>query len=308
MRRTHQRANMTSPLAHHTWETIQAIHAAQRQEGRIQQQTLVRLFEALEQQDDAVLKKVVDLGLAMDTPLVRDGEQSHPSAGRLFPEGYPWSTMTPMGWAAWHGDVDVMSRLISLGADPWLPAAGGRDALWLVTLGGHPGALEFLMGQVPAETGGSFWNARSSGGKRHTRLMEAVMARNVDAVAGILGQRGLDLAAVDKDGRTALHLNFLQSPYSPEDQQIGQMLIDYGAPAGAEDHDGVSVAALAETPEQNTLISRAKLQAVAEDARKKAAAQRAELDAMRQGQVPMQTDEADFEQIKRPVIFKKPRF
>ena len=134
------------------------------------------------------------------------------------------------------------------------------------------------------------------------------MARNVDAVAGILGQRGLDLAAVDKDGRTALHLNFLQSPYGPEDQQIGQMLIDYGAPAGAEDHDGVSVAALAETPDQNTLISRAKLQAVAEDARKKAAAQRAELDAIRQGQVPMQTDEADFEQIKRPVIFKKPRF
>lgn len=299
---------MTSPLADHTWETIQSIHAAQRQEGRIQQQTLVRLFEALEQQDDTMLRRIMDLGLAIDTPLLKDGETSHPTAPRFFPEGYPSSTITPMGWAAWNGDIDVMERVISLGADPWLAAAGGRDALWLVTLGGNPAALDFLTQHIPPEVGPAFWNARSTGGKRHTRLMEAVMARNVEAVAGIVGQRGLDLQAVDKDGRTALHLNFLQNPYEAADQQIGQMLIDYGAPAGAEDHDGVSPAALANGPEQEALISRARLQAVAEEARRKAAEQRAEVEALRQGKVSTPADDADFEQIKRPVIFKRPRF
>lgn len=299
---------MSSQLADHTWETMQSIHAAQRQEGRIQQQALFRLFEALEQEDDTLLKRVIDLGIAIDAPLLKKGEISHPGAFRFFPEEYPVDVITASGWAAWRGDVRTLQRLHDLGADFLLPSAGGRDALWLAALGRNLDSLDFLTKHIPDYAGPGFWNARASGGKRRTRLMEAVMARNVDAVAGIVGHHGLDMMAVDKDGRTALHLNFLQAPYTDEDQQIGRMLIDYGAPAGAEDHEGVSPAALAETPEQQALITAARLNAVAEAAKQKAAEQRAELEAARQGPVTTPEDDADFVQIKRPVIFKKPRF
>lgn len=299
---------MSSSIAQHTWHTIQSIHAAQRLDEQIKQQALVRLFEALERDDRVALKALIDQGISVDSLLLKDGETSHPTAERFFPENFPCSSITAMGWAAWNGDIDVMERLINLGADPWLAAAGGRDSLWLAGLGGNPKSWEYLEDKVPDFAGPGFWNARAAGGMRHTRLMEMVTSANVDAVAGILSNPGVDVEAVDKVGRTALHLNMLQSPYTDNDQQIGRMLIDYGAPVKAEDHDGVSPAALADTPEQQALMNVAGLREIAEEARIKAAEQKAELEALRQGHKTLSKDDADFEQIKKMPKMNRPKF
>lgn len=299
---------MSSSIAQHTWETIQSIHAAQRLDGLIMQQAMVRLFESLEKDDRVALKSLLDQGIAIDNLLIKEGETSHPTAERFFPEDFPYSSMTAMGWAAWNGDIDVMERLINLGADPWLSAAGGRDSLWLAGLGRNPKSWEFLEAKVPDYVGPGFWNARSAGGMRHTRLMEMVTAANVDAVAGILSNAGVDVMAVDKVGRTALHLNMLQAPYTDDDQQIGRMLIDYGAPVRAEDHDGVSPAALADTPEQQALMNVAGLKEIAEEARAKAIAQKEEIEAQKQGHKPLSEDDADFVQIKKMPKMNRPKF
>lgn len=295
-------------LARHTWETIQSIHAAQRLDGLILQQALVRMFEALSKGDDVSLYKIIEQGIAVDSPLHRDGESSHPLAGNFFPEGFPWNRITAMGWAAWVGDIGSMEKLLELGADPWLAAAGGRDCLWLAGLGGNPESYRFLESKLPDTLGAGFWNARSVGGMRYTRLMEMVMARNVEAVVSVLGRPGVDIQAVDKTGRTALHLNLLQSPYTSEDEQIGRLLVDYGAPVRAEDHDGVSPAALADTPEQQALMKVAGLMEVAEEARKKALAQRQELEALRSGPVPLSEDDADFAPIRKIPKMNRPKF
>lgn len=297
-----------SHLAPHAWELIQSTHAAQRLDGLIMQQAIVRLFEALDKRDDVALRTLMERGIAPDSPLYKDGEISDPTAVKYFPENFPWSSITAMGWAAWTGKIDAMEKLIALGADPWLAAAGGRDSLWLAGLGGNPDALKFLEEHIPENASAGFWNARSTGGMRRTRLMEMVTARNVDAVDLCISGRGIDLHAVDKMGRTALHLNMLQDPYTDEDQQIGRMLVDYGAPVRVEDHDGVSPAALATSPEQEAIMRVAGLMEVAEEARLKAMAVKAEEQALKNGPVPLSPDDADFTQIRKMPKMNRPKF
>ncbi|MBN6710009.1 ankyrin repeat domain-containing protein [Haemophilus haemoglobinophilus] len=67
-----------------------------------------------------------------------------------------------------------------------------------------------------------------------TRLIEAVENSNVKAVR-ILLNHGVNVEEKDKDGRTALHYNFIKDPYTENDRQIGILLTVVGLSPFEED-------------------------------------------------------------------------
>lgn len=287
-----------------SWQVISETASRTRQEERMRQQAVFRLIQSLEQGDDVIFKKLLNMGIPVDAPLYIKGDTSSPLAEELMPDDFPFEFVTPACWAAWHDDVTSLEKLVNSGADLSFPGPTGRDALWFALLNNSVHSWDYIKRQAQ-ETGMDIpWNARTSDGKRKTRLMDAVVYRNLDAVRDLIGH--VDLSAYDVHGRTALHYNFLQNPYTEVDVNIGQLLINYGAPVEAEDYEGVSVASLAQTPEQQALMDRAVLAKISQETFEKAQAQRDKLDAQKPSP-EMDPSEPQFPQIQKPVIFKKPR-
>ena len=88
--------------------------------------------------------------------------------------------------------------------------------------------------------------------------------------------------------------------------QIAQLLVEYGAPVTTEDHEGVSPAALAQTPEQKSFIDYANLKEITMEAYERAQKQRRQLEADTPTPAPSDPSEPNFPQIQKPVRFKKP--
>ena len=324
-----------SSVSDRTWGAIRQIHEDQRLDQRIEQQALFRLFEAVRNEDSGLATRLADQGAPLDGMLWKDGEAAHPLAAEMFPPAYPYRGLTPVGWAALTGNVKALTLLESLGADLWTPVESGRDALWLASLGvgglgklaprstagphvpvqpdtfqaggdsNHVLAWDWLYDRLPDWIGRGFWNAQAADRMHRSRLQEAVLARALPAVQAIAPKA--DLSAVDREGRTALHLNLLQTPYTDDDQAIGRLLVQYGAPPRQQDHEGISPAALAQEPAQKALIDNAVLLEITHQEYEAAQALRAERDA-EPTREPGAKDpsEPDFAQINRPPVFKRP--
>lgn len=284
------------------WEVVSHSITHQRQNERVQQQSLYRVLEALSKRNDIILEKLVETGVFLDAPLLKSGDSAAPNASAMFPLDYPFDRITPMGWAAYTDDVAALERLYNLGADPSFPGPQNRDALWMALWGNSVHAWDWLK-NIIADTHGINWNMRSTDGHRTTRLMDAVVRKNIFAVRDIIPN--VDVSAVDYVGRTALHYNLLQDPYTEIDLQIGRMLVEYGAPIESEDHEGVAPAALAHTSEQQALMDNAILASVSLEAHARAEAQRNHISAQEPVAQPDPT-EPGFPQIQKPVRFKKP--
>lgn len=290
-------------LNKHQWELISQSVINTRQNERVQQQSVYRLFQALIKNDDVLFRRLQEAGVVLDAPLHKNGDSSVPGAEEFFPMDYPFDQITPVGYAAFTDDVDMLMKLYNNGADILFPGATGRDALGLAAWNRSVHAWDWLR-DTAMDTGLSIvWNQRSSDGKRTTRLMDAVVRRCVFAVQEIASR--VDVSAWDNTGRTALHYNFLQDPYTDVDLQIARILVEYGAPVHVEDHDGVSVAALAVTPEQEALMDNVMLRQVSEEARLRAEDQRNKLKA-NAPEPERDPSEPQFPQIQKPVKFKRP--
>jgi len=284
------------------WNLISESVLKTRQNERIQQQAMYRLFQALSNGDDDMLRRLLENGVVLDLALHKNGESAAPRADEFFPADYPFNQMTPVLWAAFNNDVPTLKILYEYGADILFPAVAGRDALTLAMWNNAVGAWSWLRDTAHEHGMNIPWNQRSNDGKRITRLMDAVRLRNLFAVQEIVTH--VDVACWDAQGRTALHHNFLQDPYTDVDYQIARVLVDFGAPTRVEDHEGVSVVALAATPEQEALMDNVLLREISEEARLKAEDQRNRLKA-NQDQPERDPTEPGFPQIQKPVKFKR---
>ena len=290
------------------WDAVSHTVSVTRQNERVRQQHAFRLVEALKKNDDVMFKKIMSMGISPDTPLYLEGDTASPLAKDLFADVPVFSSLrmdfvTPLGFFAISDDVVAMDKLLKADADLSFPSYHGRDPLWLSMIASAPNAWDFIKSYF-ASTGQEIpWRARTSNGKRTTRLMDAVVHRNLDAVRDIIGH--VNVGDSDYSGRTALHYNFLQDPYTEIDMNIGRLLVNYGAPVEAQDHDGVVPAALALAPEQKVLIDAAVLSKMTQEAFDRAQGQRQKMD-MENIVKPSDPTEPGFPQIQKPVRFKKP--
>lgn len=283
------------------WDFISKTVSNTRQAERVQQQALYRLMEALQNGDDVLVRKLLDMGVLLDAPLYMDGDTASPLAKDLLPRDYPFPFITPVGWAAFTNNTSVLEKLAVLGADFSFPGPTGRDALWMSLMNNAIAAWDWIKNHHDTLGFDIAWQARSTDGKRTTRLMDAVVRRNLDAVRDVLGN--VDVGAMDNTGKTALHYNFLQDPYTEVDVAIGRLLINFGAPVATEDHEGVSPAALAHTPEQQTLLDNAVLAKISHEAFERAQAQRLQLEANKPTPAPDPTEPA-LPQLQKPRQFR----
>lgn len=285
------------------WELITQTVMGTRSAERIEQQGLYRLFQSIVNGDDYMIRRLIEHGVMLDGALLKEGETCAPGAIEFFPVDFPYNHITPVTWAAYNDNVDALSVLYDNGADLLFPSIAGRDAMTVASWNNSVKAWDWIK-KTTVESGLNIsWNQRSNDGKRITRLMDAVIHRCVFAVKDIANQ--VDVSAVDAIGRTALHHNFLQDPYTEDDTVIARILIDYGAPVRVEDHDGVSVAALANRSEHEMLLDNALLRQVTEEAHLRAEAQRNRLKAS-QPEGPKDPSDPGFPQIQKPVKFKRP--
>ena len=276
------------------WQSIVETASAQSRNNRLRQQELYRLFESLKN------KRRHEFDLAakntpLDIPLLLSGTDASPLAGNFKPENYKFNLITPMTWAACNDDVESLNWLIDAGADPSMPSVDGRDPLWMASIFNSANAWDWLLDHTTR------WNARTVDGKRTTRLIDAVISSNVYAVKDLI-MHGIDGKAVDNTGRNALHYNFLQNPYTDNDQTIGRMLVDYGVPSDAKDHEGVAPVALAENEAQQALMEKSLLMKVAAEELEYAKAQRLHLEATKPRLSPSEADptEPGLPQITKP--------
>ena len=286
------------------WELISHSVITQRHDERVQQQALFRLFDAVERRDSSLIARLVEHGVPLDAPLQLSGPTATPLADQYRPLDYPFDQISAMGWAAFRDDVDGLELLYRHGADPSFPGPTGRDPLWMAMWANSVHSWDWIKNTSLSSPYGVNWSLRTADGHRTTRLMDAVIRRNLNAARDIVGN--VDLHAVDYTGRTALHHNLLQDPYTDMDIQIARLLIEYGAPVNVEDHEGVAPAALAATPEQEALMDRAMLNDISQEAHERAAAQRQHLDAQKPAPMDPDPSEPQFPQIQKPVKFKKP--
>lgn len=288
----------------HQWALISKTVSGTRQQERMSQQAVFRLIDSLKKQDDVMFRQILDMGISPDAPMFIYSDIAPPLAKEMVPSSYPYDFVTPLAWAAVHDDVEALAKLVEAGADVSFPGPTGRDVLWLAMIHNTFHAWTWIKNHYDQMGLDIPWNARSADGKRTTRLMDAVVHRNLEAVQDMMGR--VDVSAVDNTGRTALHYNFLQNPYTDVDSAIARLLINYGAPVHTEDHEGVAPLSLANTPEQEALLDVALLTQVTEEARLRAQQQRNQLEA-KQPSPERDPSEPTFPQIQKPVIFKRPK-
>jgi len=131
-----------------------------------------------------------------------------------------WTLLMAM---AYHNHLPAVRWLVAHGALPGLSDQMGRDAAWWVTDAGHTEMALWLLSRRQVAP-----MAVLRDGTRLTRLMAAVRARNPKVVALLL-QRRVPVDVHDANGRTALHHNARQTPYTEDDALIAALLLAHHA-------------------------------------------------------------------------------
>ena len=237
-----------SPMSQHIsnkeWARQRESFEGRKEEVRIIQQRLFRVFQALARQDMNTAEKYVADGVALDLPLLLDeaSPDSVPNASQWRPvEGGELTSITLLGWAAANGEKDVLLWLLRRGAEPSHTFSGNRDAAWLAMERGHDEIHKILMDR------GAMPGLRIKDEATTSRLMAAARGGHLAAVRHVLS-RNINVNAYDTRGRTALHYNLARDPYEDDDVEIGRLLLQSGANPNMEDADGIPPHALNESP------------------------------------------------------------
>lgn len=262
---------MPQRISDREWQmAASAVDAAQAFE-RASQQRVFRLVQALGRGDTQGALKALQAGAGIDEPLKFDVENDGvPGALELLPPEFALPNtgtpvpppLTPLAIAAIKNDRDATQWLLDNGALVGTVLSAGRDAAWFAIENRASDCYRLLMEQ------GAWPALILSDSSRRTRLMAAVLVRDEHAVGDLLRRR-VKVNQYDRAGRTALHHNLAQVPYTDEDAVIARLLLAEGANPNVEDNDGIPAHALAKTDEQKALMDGYRIGAVTDEVRRK---------------------------------------
>lgn len=291
------------------WNRIAASVDGHLQYADAQMQRLFRLFQALRMDNLKEAQEFIFDGAPLDLPMVLDSNAGGPARAEQFrlPELDGVTELTALAWCAGRGNLDQVKWLLQQDASPLALFAGSRDAAWIAMDTGHVDIMDLLLKQ------GAMVNHRVRDGKDTTRLIAAVrpVDPNPDIVRCLLEHKA-NAQHYDSLGRTALHYNFQKDPYTPNDVEIGRLLIEWGGNPAAVDKENVRVADLAHTDYQYALIRQhglekslpAPVESVYESAAEPEPAQ--EFD--HRNIIRPEAGDPGIPQLNKAPIFKKPRF
>lgn len=255
---------MARSISNHEWQMTRTAVDGRLAAVRGQQQRLFRVGQALWKGDLKTALSYVEDGAPIDQPLeVDEARGAVPGVASLFPAewGAPRS-VTLLALAAWKGELPLVEWLLRQGASATTTMDDGRDAAWFATAGSGMMVYRHLMEE------GASPRLRLTDSTRRTRLMGAVISRNIEVVGDLLGRK-VNVNERDALGRTALHHNLLQDPYDETDGTIGRMLLEFGGNPNMEDNEGIPSHILARSPEQQALMEGYELAKVMDAVRQK---------------------------------------
>ncbi len=303
---------MSYQISRQEWGRIAASSDGRVQHDNAQQQRLFRLFQCLRANDLKRAQEMVDDGAPLDLPLIMDssaeaGGPPHAEKFRLE-EFDEIRDMTALAWAASGGDLAQVKWLLKNGASPFSVFAGGRDAAWVAMETQEVDLMDFFFAQ------GVMVNHRLADALSTTRLIAAVRAPNPSPqVVRALLEHKAQVNAYDKDGKTALHYNFGKENPTPEDAEIGRMLIDWGGNPAAVDRENTRVADLAHTDLQYSLLRQHGLEqslpkAVGVEVVPASTEPEVSEDFDHRNIIRPAADDPGTPQLNKAPVFKKPRF
>lgn len=187
-----------------SWSAIEISLSSQRYAKAQEESRLKKLFSATVSKDKLFIKKV-----AQKYPTLLSGI---------------YENRTMLFIATEMNDEDLAFFLLENGANI-NTMVNGVDASWLALSLGFDDLFKLYIQE------GATLNHKNKG---ETRLIQAVKLSNVEIVRFLLNH-GIKIDTVDKEGKTALHYNFLKSPYTEADKEIGAMLIATGCSPLSED-------------------------------------------------------------------------
>jgi len=294
------------------WNRIAASVDGHLQHVSQQQQRLFRFFQALRMGNMDEAKALVLHGAPLDLPLVLNSEAGGPPRAEQFrfEELDAVTELTALAWAAGRGEMDQVKWLLKHDASPNAFFSNGRDAAWVAMDMGQVDILDLLLKH------GSMVNHRLREEKNTTRLIAAVqpLDPNPDVVRCLLEHKA-KAQYYDDTGQTALHYNFAKDPYTPNDVEIGRMLIEWGGNPAAVDKNNVRVADLAHTDFQYSLLRQHGLEkslppAIDQTAEPVPAGTDADLSEEFDHRNIIRPEAGDpgIPQLNKAPVFKKPRF
>lgn len=240
---------MARSVSDREWQVTRSAVDGQMASARSQQQRLFRVGQALNKGDFKTAQAYIDDGAPIDQPLqIDEARGAVPGVASLFPpEWGPPLPVTLLALAAFRNEMPVIEWLLRQGASATMTMTDGRDAAWFAVSSKAMSAYRCLMEE------GASPRLRLTDGTHRTRLMGAVVARNIEVVGDLLGRKASPNER-DSAGRTPLHHNLLQDPYEEDDGTIGRMLLEFGGNPNMEDNEGIPPHILAKTPEQLALM------------------------------------------------------
>lgn len=144
--------------------------------------------------DVDVARTLVEGRAAVDSAIAKGGSVDEDKA----------THRVPILEAANLGDADVLSILLSHGAQIAVRAVDGATPLHAAARRGHAGALAVLLAAAPESARGSSILELRAGARQRTALQDAVLSGSLDSVRELLAAGG-DATAADAFGQTPLH-------------------------------------------------------------------------------------------------------
>lgn len=177
---------------------------------------------------------------------------------QLIKEGAPLNLsiegISPLAAAVECNDLHMVQFLIKKGAIlKHKFGEKGIDAAWYALDYEHLNMFEYLIGE------GASLKFRSTH-KHQTRLIQATILSNVEAVRFLCSKKATNVNAYDSDGRTALHYNFLKMPYTEKDIEIARIILNTGGDLEIEDNDNIAAHVYADEDAQLSLLEKYKIE------------------------------------------------
>ncbi|XXH04213.1 hypothetical protein Hte_010627 [Hypoxylon texense] len=152
-----------------------------------------------------------------------------------FDHFYPNQVLSGLNLAVRVAEPPMIDLLLSKINHDLLKRPGNDTVLHYAVSGNRPGNTEFLLRKLA-----SLRLHNVAGSKGNSALHHAAASGNVDAVAILLGQEGIDINSQNQSGQTALHL--------AADSNLADIcasLLEAGADINIKDHAGLTPPVLA---------------------------------------------------------------
>jgi ankyrin repeat protein len=167
--------------------------------------------------------------------IINLNDERTPEEFRKYGQKEGWivhDEITVLGISAYMNDETSTLWLIENGVMVDVPFDNGRDALWLAMAKSSLKVMSLLY-----EHGADlYWSL-----PREDNINRLIFAVNLSSVenVGWLKLKGHDLHTRDAYGRTALHHNLMQNPYTEKDQRITEILLSDNLSPNDEDDLGM---------------------------------------------------------------------